>query len=849
MRVAPEVRLGAESRELCAKLDRKAFKTSALACRMCGLKTGGSAGALKPSSAVEHWVGKVDRESGATYPLVGHLEDCAAVAGVLAPGHPVTAALVAAWGVPAEDAQDLLVFLAAIHDLGKFSDKNGFQQQCQAWLQGRRARGSRHHTELGQLLVSEGQGQLANRLGVEDPFYALRFLVASLAHHGLAVPIERGFVDRHFSGAAQGAAWAWFERCLERYPGARRLLAAIADDEIEPAEMSWGIAGFVVLSDWLSSNRDFFPFQSIRDPKQAEDAAAKAGVRPPQLAEPGASILEFAELRPLQSAVAAVFLGKAPGTFILEAETGSGKTEAAILLARRLLERGASGIYWALPTQATSDAMHERMTTYATRLFPDMPLEDVVLAHGGRPHPESTSPGGTDCASNRAGAWLADGLKRALLSPFAVGTIDQALLAALPVKHQCLRLAGLAGKVLVVDEVHAYDNYELRLLERLLEIHHLQGGHAILLSATLPSGLRERLLGGPIEGAAYPLISWRHESRGALPVADELSKPKRMHMVHGEDQVAALIEQAAPGQCVAWIRNSVAETAAAADLLRERGLDPILFHSRFTRHDRRQIEERVARAGGAERPPMIVVATQVLEQSLDVDFDVIVTDLCPMDLIVQRMGRLHRHRRNAAGRKHGGPDERGEAILYVHVPEGPPRQALFSGWSPATAYIYNDHGLLWRTLEAIRARPAVESLDDIRRLVEDVYSSTDAPQCFETSSAKARAEAEARGQIGGTNAIDWQDGYWSLIQAAAPEDAVTRLGSPSSTVVLTRDGHPIHGSWQDSSLRVPQSQLKKLSGQRVPDDGSPLARQVQHGYVTAFDADEAGYDTDRGLIP
>ena len=406
-------------------------------------------------------------------------------------------------------------------------------------------------------------------------------------------------------------------------------------------------------------------------------------------------------------------LNDKPQLFILEDVTGAGKTEAALILTHRLLSAGlADGLYVALPTMATANAMYQRVGKVYRRFYESSDLPSLILAHGARDLSDLFHESvflsehqaadlnykeGHDereqelSAAAYCSAWLADNRKKALLADVGVGTLDQALLAVLPARHQSLRLLGLGRKVLLVDEVHAYDSYMQKLLDALLEMHARQGGSVILLSATLPQTMRENLVEAfhcglgdetpEIRSDAYPLATHSPTAGECEKHIDTREEAKRTVMVKqldAEYAIAEHIHQAVSnGQCVCWIRNTVKaareshRTLAQSQWMNKNHLH--LFHSRFAMVDRIKIEEKTLKRFGDEsnhedRKGQVLIATQVVEQSLDLDFDVLITDLAPIDLIIQRAGRLRRHIRDAQGnriRDVNTKDQRGSAILYL----------------------------------------------------------------------------------------------------------------------------------------------------------------------------------------
>ncbi|MBD0746012.1 type I-E CRISPR-associated protein Cse1/CasA [Streptomyces sp. CBMA152] len=427
--------------------------------------------------------------------------------------------------------------------------------------------------------------------------------------------------------------------------------------------------------------------------------------------------LSGAAIRPVQAE--AVRMAREipdPGLLMIEAPMGEGKTEAALAAAEVLAARsGAGGLLLALPTRATSDAMFLRLLSWLDNLPQDgCAGHSVALAHakaalteswagmlkagtrslaavdldgsgqgnhdgndlygdhdehdGRTGHSERATP--VRAAELHAHQWLR-GRKKQLLASFAVGTIDQILFAGLKSRHLALRHLAVAGKVVVIDEVHAYDAYMNRYLDRVLEWLAAYRVPVVLLSATLPAARRRALAdayavgsGAAVEAGsdAYPLITAvapGHPVLTARPAAAS-ERGAEVLVERMDDDLAALadrIEEAlADGGCALVVRNTVNRVLEAADALRARFGDEMVTvaHSRFLAADRAENDaDLAARFGpdGTRRPERhVVVASQVVEQSLDIDFDLLVTDLAPLDLVLQRMGRLHRHSRSRPAR-------------------------------------------------------------------------------------------------------------------------------------------------------------------------------------------------------
>ena len=401
---------------------------------------------------------------------------------------------------------------------------------------------------------------------------------------------------------------------------------------------------------------------------------------------------------------------------------GLGKTEAALFAAYRMLEAGrASGIYFALPTQLTSNKLFERFNAFLSQILAENCLHRSLLLHSNdwlldTEMGEEGRPGG---------AWF-NHAKRGLLAPFAVGTIDQALMAAMNVKHGFVRAFGLAGKVVVLDEVHSYDAYTGTLLDSLVELLRALHCTVIILSATLNRERRQQLLGCPLFSEDYPLIT---SSPAANPV-NELSVPiatsRQVFFRLLEDEKCSIQEalvRAEQGQQVLWIENTVVEAQQRylnlAARATEMGVACGLLHSRFVPDDRQAIERQWVGLFGKDGWPdrgkqgRILVGTQVLEQSLDIDADFLVSRFAPTDMLLQRLGRLWRHEKTPRATS---------AVCEAWVLAPPLEQAIafpekaFS----SSAFVYSPY-VLCRSLEVWQEKTVLILPHDIRQLIEYTY--------------------------------------------------------------------------------------------------------------------------------
>ena len=725
------------------------------------------------------------------YPAACHMLDVASVAEIL----------VAHAGFDKQLSQ-AIVFLAAMHDLGKFS--SNFRMMIEGGQ-----RGGASHWELSEYLLYAFDNELLSpRLRSSK---RLRWLLyaATAGHHGKP-PIATGDdfqrMDRQIGADATVAAGNFIRHCLEYWPAASL-------EKVGPRQfntISWWLPGLVTVADWIGSNTDWFPqAMESRDLSEhlvaarqnASVAVVKSGLA---LGAPRDGKLYDFPLRPMQQAAADVQLPEGPVLAIIEDETGSGKTEAAMLLAQKMLwEKKGNGLFFALPTMATSNAMFKRAASTVGKMF-DGP--SLTLAHGrANLNVDYNDIKGRDAGDNEnvtCAPWLTDSRRRALLAQVGVGTIDQALLSVLPTKHNALRIWGLSQKIVIVDEVHEMGNpYMQQELEGLLYSHAMQGGSAILLSATLPLKQRKQLVDRFEAGAGRASVALTSHAYPCLHIVGsnstcEVTVPKSLrgpvHVVRlgaEAEAVEALVQAAKGGAACVWIRNSVDDALSAVQLLKTQGASPILIHARFAFADRQRIEEVVLRAFGrhrADRPGRILVGTQILESSLDLDFDVMVSDLAPMASLVQRAGRLWRHmvERPAAQRPVPAP------VLHVLSPS--PDDVESAKWLQNVmdkgSYVY-PAAEQWRTAKHLFTIGKIDAPHGLRELIEAVHG----PDMAEVPETLVKAELETMGKEGAEknrgqqNVIDFaKDDYRSGGRGCDDVSYPTRLGPPQRTLMLVK---------------------------------------------------------------
>lgn len=773
-------------------------------------------------------------------------------------------------GIDSKLFLDWSSFLLAIHDVGKFAD--GFQNKRPDLLGQLQKRSTQspdneHHSSLGYRFCR--QHLMPIFIGEEDPedLWDLLWpwLGAVTGHHGrppkldaFPPPIKIQFPDQVCKDAL-----AFIRDILTIFlPGGLPFSLDAFDRyyRIFP-RVSWLMAGLTVAADWIGSNQRWFPYHDKSMPlvdywlnialPQARKAVTECGLAAADIAPFSGMRMLFPAIStatPLQRLAEEMEITKEPQLFIIEEVTGGGKTEAALTLTHRLMAKGlADGLFMALPTMATANAMHKRIQDMYQRLFLENSRPSLILAHSAsrmvldlekknladKGYGQDNNSASQDCT-----AWLSDSRKKTLLAHIGVGTIDQALLAVLAVRHQSLRLLGLVRKVLIVDEVHACDAYVHRLLCTLLQFHAAQGGTAILLSATLPQAMRTELLNSFAQGAgtkavstksnAYPLVT--HLSITdvqELPVAARKSVSRRVKVqsLHSADEANRMLQEILDaGGCACWVRNTVYDAMQAYHEWIDRD-QVMLFHSRFTLGDRLKIEEEVIRSFGPtsttkDRQGKLLIATQVVEQSLDLDFDFMVSDLAPIDLLIQRAGRLHRH-------DHG---LRNSPILGIYMPQ-PVEEAgkdWFKGLFPKAAYVYDHHGQLWLTAKWLSEQQGFDMPEDARKMIESVYGESSQvliPKDLQSLELSADGEDMANRSQARFNSLNLHEGYRRLTHWQDDVSAPTRLGEPTVTVRLARrDGTQLvpwnkentGHDWELSQLTIRKYQIAKEDPNNMP---------------------------------
>lgn len=533
-------------------------------------------------------------------------------------------------------------------------------------------------------------------------------------HHGYTPPVGDKRANDEIFG---GPGWQQQREAL-----VSELMKVLGCDwpAIRSAHEARLLAGLTSVADWIGSG-EFFENPDEPWEENISLALDAAGFVPPAY-QSGLTFREVFQFDPHPLQIALIEQVQSSGVYVLEAPMGLGKTEAALYAAYQMLCSGkASGIYFALPTQLTSNKIFERFNTYLNKILAVDSRRSSLLLHGAAwlmdtEMGEEGRPGG---------AWF-NHAKRGLLAPFAVGTLDQALMATMNVKHGFVRAFGLAGKVVILDEVHTYDAYTGTLLDALVEMLRELYCTVIILSATLQHDRRQTLLARTVYSHHYPLVTAVPHLQEATEIRAKVDLHQRVALSMIDNDEIALqeaINRASAGQQVLWIENTVSEAqeryltlaARAAELQLRSGL----LHSRFTQTDRLDIENYWVNLFGKSgwkirlQQGRILIGTQVLEQSLDIDADFLITRFAPTDMLLQRTGRLWRH---------ANTPRPATAVCEAWVLAPDLQKALPAAYEAfgKTAHVYSPY-VLCRSLEVWQGRFWLDLPHDIRGLIEQTY--------------------------------------------------------------------------------------------------------------------------------
>ena len=692
--------------------------------------------------------------------------------------------------------RNALLFLAASHDVGKLS--LDFLQKSPVWLErqnltekARQGAWKGIYTRPHPVISCDSMQKFLRDNRLLSGKSAACWSAVVGAHHGRIV--------RRYSSAPsvlkalelvlEEKRQACLRELWERFD--RPHLPEVPDRN---APVLWCMAGLVTLADWLGSDERFFPPDQTLDEdelhRRAEATVEAVGLGLPPIL-PNLSFADiFGGRTPytLQEETARMVDG--PGIHVIEAPMGMGKTEAALWASYHLLAQGrADGIFFALPTQATSNRMFLRFADFVRRICPE--AASVQLIHGtswlqremkGLVCPAGEGEKPDPCWFNTS--------RRSLFAPFGVGTVDQAILAVLAVRYFALRRFALAGKVVILDEVHTYDMYTGTLIRHLCRELEQLGCTVIILSATLTEKARCELLSLPFEeerrDAAYPRISVRACGETLVECCPPSLPEKRVRIAHPDRETALTeaLDLACRGAQILWVCNTVARAQEDFATLRSmasrlsRQPDMGLLHSRFPFYRREELEQEwMTRLGpeGERSKGAILVSTQIVEQSVDLDADVLFSELAPADMLLQRMGRLWRHPRERRPVKEPRfclLREKEDCSRFRQMEAESIRAVLGE-----KAFVYEPYVLL-RTLEQWEPLTYLSLPSDIRPMMAATYEESDLPSGWEKLYEQAGGRRLAERRLADMASDIWQE---------ALDDEVilrTRLSGDDALMVL-----------------------------------------------------------------
>lgn len=715
---------------------------------------------------------KTGKNSSEWLPLLQHLQDTADIMSCLCDEF-LSPSFAKACGLEQEKFRKLAVFLAAVHDIGKAIVV--FQYKIGDKLPDRKSALEASGINFDVSYDKEKAKQTPHALAGEEILNLLGCpeCVSAVvgSHHGvpaenfqdLSMPkFEIAFYENYYGrdkGNIKVLQDIWqtiFDMALE-YAG----FSDVSELPKIDCSAQMLLSGLLIMADWLASNTELFPLLSLEELKPADTMRAEHAWERlyfPQMWKPEKVIMsddDFKDTfgfapRSVQSEVLKIVENlENPGIYIFEAPMGCGKTETSLVASEILGAKfGKNGVFFGLPTQATANGIFPRILSWAETQSTEL-YHSVQLNHGSaalnplfqniqRGIPQEESDSGLIIHN-----WFCDS-KKACLADFVTATVDQMLMLALKRKHVMLLHLGLSEKVVIIDEVHAYDAYMNEYLEMALQWLGSYKTPVILLSATLPSARRMSLIRAYLgikksddrfeKEQGYPLLTWTDgkDIRQQKLSYDGAHKTVSVKTCVSDDVVQLVKNVTENGGCVGIIVNTVRRAQMFAELLQDNA-KVLLYHAQFVLPDRAKKEKQLVDLVGKNSTPesrsgLVVVGTQVLEQSLDIDFDMLITDMCPMDLLLQRMGRLHRHERGVR------PDTAKTPVCYVITDE-------YTNMESASRKIYS-HWLINKTADTLP--DSITLPDDISPLVQEVYSVT-SDECYdkyinEQKKSKGRAD-------------------------------------------------------------------------------------------------------------
>lgn len=805
-------------------------------------------------------------------PLWMHLKDTAEIMDILARRwlpDSERRILCQYYSLSESELYKLCKFVAYTHDIGKAT--KGFQSKILVMLPDIREKIQNNGISVPEKSEENMSHALASEIILLS--YGCDRKIASVigAHHGKPQEKSATKVNISYSGlyGEQESEWSVIWNDIINHAFIESGYMSI--DELPDIDIKQQVilSGLLIMADWIASNTTYFPLISVDDkgsltlyPNRVETAWERLSLT--ENWESRCFEMDDEEFEKrfgfMPNSIQGAFVNilensDKPGVIILEAQMGIGKTEAALAGAEILAQRyGCGGLFFGMPTQATANGVFGRIMDWGKYQSENSNLS-VKLAHGaaeineeytslfkGRAHvDDSEDP--DDKNGLMIHSWF-QGKKQAMLSNFVVGTVDQLLMMALKRKHVMLRHLGMAGKVVVVDEAHSYDAYMSRYLESALQWLGAYNVPVIILSATLPGDRREKLVAAYLnkrlkddkikKQRGYPLITWTDGERVYCKVVESDSEKRNIDIsVIDDNKIIGIISDAvASGGCVSVILNAVKRAQKVTEKVRQTVSDAniILFHSQFIMTDRAYTEKKITEMLGKhsnkdQRSHTVVIGTQVLEQSLDIDADVMITDLCPMDLLLQRIGRLHRHRAHDVIR----PEALKKARCFVVTPNG-------EEFEEGSKAIYGEY-LMMRTKALLPKYIIIP--DSIPKLIQNVYDDeinvdvdekkyAEAREEFllKTGKKKSKADVYCMDRPSSSKRLnmfhDWLSQVDTSISDATAQAAVRDGNISIEAIVLVKSDGEIHFlPWQnggiiiDNSIIPSEEEIRQISRQKI----------------------------------
>jgi CRISPR-associated endonuclease/helicase Cas3 len=676
-------------------------------------------------------------------------------------------------GVTHQECRKIVLFFVSLHDLGKFDARfQEFVPALRLQLQGK-------GLEVDKEPYSHGSYGYWH---FRREFFDSEAMKAVAGHHGFcdtSIRFLEPDADEELIEQDQFARQQWVEFCLEWLE-----LTEIPN----VGELSL-LAGLCSVSDWIGSSMTNFS----KDPTanlhgyydlalvRAEQALAETGMLA-HIEGAGFDFL-FPSYQPRGIQCLLGDLALQPGLTIVESDTGSGKTEFALAYASSLMHSGlADGVVFGLPTQATANGLFDRIGEAAGQLFSD---SIVTLAHGKAKY-------NSKYLIPDDNGFLTQSNKRAFLGSMSVATVDQILMGVLPIRHQFVRSFGTRKSVLILDEIHSFDAYMSALVERVLKGQHEAFSSVILLSATLPQSSKSALLssyGGNSSSKQYPLVTQvgldgtttelsTTDTLQAKPVNSELWYSR--NLLPDDAQCRRLIDWAEHGAMVAVVCNTVQDAQLLYTVLnKQTTLTVDLFHARYTVSDRLGIERFVLDKYGKNAPRSggLLIATQVIEQSLDLDFDVLVSQIAPVEFLLQRMGRLWRHERHTDGDGLARRTTTIAAPVFITIcPDITSSSVDISNVYGGSAYVYPNIRALYRSQQFVLNHSVLVFPDCYRQALDFVYQED-----------SYEAEPEQLASLAERYANDEDGRYYAAKQLSIQQSKPLNDVDPRAAL-LTRDG-------------------------------------------------------------